>query len=271
MANTVWAFATAGVAAQLLFEAIAAEAQNRVTDFNAQDMANTVWAFACVGWTGSAIFQLLGSALAARLDDLDVKDKSQLYQAALYVRAQWPELDFPFTADLESLRAAYTRHEQKPSTLQRGVSAMLQELGWNHTFEYVTEEGFSLDLAEPDSKRAIEVDGPPHYLKDAASGEYVVNGTTQFKSRLLCSYGWQVSHVAFFELDGKTEPERRELLVSKLAEIEAQAEALVGKCRTSRSSSLTTGLKLSAASFSSRSSPRSERRAAGLTRTALFK
>eukprot|EP00634_Sargassococcus_sp_CCMP2135_P012203 CAMPEP_0198647382 /NCGR_PEP_ID=MMETSP1467-20131203/2673_1 /TAXON_ID=1462469 /ORGANISM="unid. sp., Strain CCMP2135" /LENGTH=48 /DNA_ID= /DNA_START= /DNA_END= /DNA_ORIENTATION= len=46
MANTVWAFATAGVSAQALFEEIAAEAQGRIREFNPQNMANTVWAFA---------------------------------------------------------------------------------------------------------------------------------------------------------------------------------------------------------------------------------
>jgi len=99
---------------------------------------------------------------------------------------------------------------------------MLEHIGWSHTFEHVTVEGLSLDLAQPDSKRAIEVDGPYHYLKDATSGEYFVNGATQFKSRLLRGLGWQVSHVAFFEFNHKSERERRELLIRKLAEIGAQ-------------------------------------------------
>ena len=46
-----------------------------------------------------------------------------------------------------------------------------------HTFEHVTAEGFSLDLALPKSKLAVEVDGPSHYLKDG--GEYVADGATR--------------------------------------------------------------------------------------------
>eukprot|EP00635_Sarcinochrysidales_sp_CCMP3193_P011254 CAMPEP_0118908234 /NCGR_PEP_ID=MMETSP1166-20130328/11338_1 /TAXON_ID=1104430 /ORGANISM="Chrysoreinhardia sp, Strain CCMP3193" /LENGTH=47 /DNA_ID= /DNA_START= /DNA_END= /DNA_ORIENTATION= len=46
MANTAWAYATAGVAAERLFEAIACAAVNRIGDFNLQNMANTAWAFA---------------------------------------------------------------------------------------------------------------------------------------------------------------------------------------------------------------------------------
>ena len=51
---------------------------------------------------------------------------------------------------------------------------MFTELGWNDEFEHVTPEGFSLDLANPEAKRAIEVDGPSHYLKDASAGDYIV-------------------------------------------------------------------------------------------------
>jgi len=46
------------------------------------------------------------------------------------------------------------------------------QMGWVHTFEHETVEGFSLDLAQgsrrgraaPESKLAVEVDGPWHFL-----------------------------------------------------------------------------------------------------------
>ena len=98
---------------------------------------------------------------------------------------------------------------------------MLTEMGWNHEFEHVTEEGISLDLADPEAKRAIEVDGPFHYLKDVSTGDYVVNGPTQFKSRLLRGLGWQITHVPFFDWDHKSRSERRELLKNHLAKIGA--------------------------------------------------
>ena len=97
---------------------------------------------------------------------------------------------------------------------------MLTEMGWNHEFEHVTPEGISLDLADPEAKRAIEVDGPSHYLKDVSSNsDYVVNGPTQFKSRLLRAHGWHITHVPFFDWDGKTGSARRELLKDHLAKI----------------------------------------------------
>jgi len=94
---------------------------------------------------------------------------------------------------------------------------MFTQTGWVHTFEHVTAEGFSLDLAQPKSKLAVEVDGPSHYLKDG--GEYVVNGATRLKSRLLRSLGWTIAHVSFFDWDHRSEPERRQLVAAKLAEL----------------------------------------------------
>ena len=49
LANTAWAFATAGQSDALLFEALAREVTRRLGEFNAQDLANTAWAFATVG------------------------------------------------------------------------------------------------------------------------------------------------------------------------------------------------------------------------------
>ena len=109
--------------------------------------------------------------------------------------------------------------EPRPSSFQHEVSAMLTEMGWSHSFEHVTQEGISLDLADPEAKRAIEVDGPSHYLKDVKSGDYIVNGATKFKSRLLRALGWQITHVPFFDWNHKTRSERREVLKTHLAAI----------------------------------------------------
>ena len=101
---------------------------------------------------------------------------------------------------------------------------MLTEIGWNHEFEHVTSEGISLDLADPEARRAIEVDGPSHYLKDVATGEYIVNGATRFKSRLLRALGWHITHVPFFDWDHKTLSERHQLLNDHLSKIGATTD-----------------------------------------------
>ena len=219
MANTVWAFATASVTADALFKAVAAEVPRRIDEFNAQDMAITVWAFACVGWDQHQIFIELGSSIAVHLNDFNEAQQSQLYLVALYTRVQWPDRDCPLSIALRNLQSAYTRLESRPSQFQQEVSTMMEQMGWVHTFEHETNEGFSLDLAQPESKLAVEVDGPSHYLKDLSRGENVVNGATRFKTRLLRSFGWAVAHISFLDWNHKSESERRQFVAFKLGEL----------------------------------------------------
>mmetsp|Transcript_5271 Transcript_5271/g.16574 ORF Transcript_5271/g.16574 Transcript_5271/m.16574 type:complete len:492 (+) Transcript_5271:697-2172(+) len=227
IANTAWALATTLRREMTegpirdFFAAIDGEAIRLVDGFGSQALANTIWAFACVSWPQSRIFAVFGSALARRVRDLDVTLRSMLYVVALYVRIQWGaeyfDNDFPLSTFAKSLRSAYTRCKPRPSLSQRKVAAVLDQMGWAHAFEYETDDGMSLDLAQPDLKRAIEVDGPSHYLEDVTTGERFVNGATRFKSRLLQRLGWNVVHVPFEEWNDKSDVQRRRLLTDKLA------------------------------------------------------
>ena len=46
VANTAWAFATAGESDALVFTTLARAAERHMGDFNAQDLVSTAWAFA---------------------------------------------------------------------------------------------------------------------------------------------------------------------------------------------------------------------------------
>ena len=206
LANAVWAFARAGIEDEALFEAIAMEALRRSREFTASDMATTIWAFACIGWEQNEIFRELGSALMDLFDDLNNADKSQLYLVTLYVEMEWPDLDFPLKSQLQSLRSVYTQKRSDPSLFQRDVSVMLTEMGWNHEFEHVTEEGISLAMADPEAKRAVQISC--HY-----------NGAMRFKARLLRGLGWHITRVTFRKWHDRSVPERRHLLKDHLAKI----------------------------------------------------
>ena len=92
-------------------------------------------------------------------------------------------------------------------------------MGWDHSYEHETTEGFSLDLAQPESKLAVEVDGPSHFLTDLSTRENVVDGATRFKMRQLRSFGWTVSHICYLDWYDKSESERRQLVTAKLGEL----------------------------------------------------
>ena len=95
----------------------------------------------------------------------------------------------------------------------------MEQMGWNHSFKHETAEGYSLDIAQPELKLAVEVDGPSHFLKDLSSGENVVNGSTRFKTWQLRSLGWTVAHISYLDWDHKSESERRQLVAAKLGEL----------------------------------------------------
>jgi len=74
LANTAWAFATAGRAAPVLFEALAAEAAQRVRDFSSQNLANTAWAFATAGRAAPALFDAIAAEATRRVRASSTQD-----------------------------------------------------------------------------------------------------------------------------------------------------------------------------------------------------
>ena len=78
-------------------------------------------------------------------------------------------------------------------------------------------DGYSLDLALPSSRIAIEVDGPFHFLQPDDRGVRKSNGPTLLKRRLLAAAGWRVISVPFYEWDGLTINEQQAYLEKAVA------------------------------------------------------
>ncbi|EOD36009.1 hypothetical protein EMIHUDRAFT_226842 [Emiliania huxleyi CCMP1516] len=89
----------------------------------------------------------------------------------------------------------------RPSGLQRSVADALAAVrGPGFEEEYVEPRtSYSLDLALPSSRIAIEVDGPSHFLLPDGWGVRKPNGPTLLKRRLLAAAGWRVISVPFYE------------------------------------------------------------------------
>ena len=98
LANTAWAFATAGHASPELFNAISAEAfRRRLGGFNQQDLSNTVWAFATAGHEATELFNAISAeAVRRRLGGFNAQDLSNLAWAfAVFSPASADELFSP--------------------------------------------------------------------------------------------------------------------------------------------------------------------------------
>ena len=78
LANTAWAFATAGVSSPTLFKAIAAEAEKQVRRFSPQGLSITAWGFAALGVVAPALFKVIVSMLPSLMKESSASDRSQI-------------------------------------------------------------------------------------------------------------------------------------------------------------------------------------------------
>jgi len=112
LANTAWAFATAGSATQAPFDAIGNEAAGRVRDFNPQNLSNTAWAFATAGHAAPALFDAIGMESAGRMDEF--KPQNLANTAWAFATAGHPA---PALFDAIGREAAGRVREFKPQEL----------------------------------------------------------------------------------------------------------------------------------------------------------
>eukprot|EP00808_Paulinella_micropora_P021668 g38434.t1 len=101
------------------------------------------------------------------------------------------------------------------TNLQQTVSKVLrQEMGLMPE-EELSVHGLLVDLAFPEEKIAIEVDGPSHFCRSANG--MVPTGATRAKQRLLSRAGWRVVNVPWFEWSDLGTSERALYLQRKLS------------------------------------------------------
>ncbi|EOD20757.1 hypothetical protein EMIHUDRAFT_255423, partial [Emiliania huxleyi CCMP1516] len=104
----------------------------------------------------------------------------------------------------------------RPSGLQRSVATALAAIRPGFEEEHLEPRtGYSLDLALPSSRIAIEVDGPFHFLLPDGRGVRKPNGPTLLKRRLLAAAGWRVISVPFYEWDGLATASERQAYLQR--------------------------------------------------------
>ena len=109
----------------------------------------------------------------------------------------------------------------RPSKLQLSVSRAMNRIGVDHEEEYLVPiqdvKVLALDMALPDRKVGIEVDGPYHFIHNMDKWSVdqetkpledhwswttqEMNGSTAMKDRLLQMKGWTIVHIPFWEWD----------------------------------------------------------------------
>jgi len=117
LANTAWAFATAGHAAPALFDAIGMESAGRMDEFKPQELANTAWAFAKAGHAAPTLFnQHFARRCIALADEFSVENLRQLHQWHLWYTGEHAGSDgLPGAALLARCEAVFRATKTKPS------------------------------------------------------------------------------------------------------------------------------------------------------------
>ena len=228
LANTAWAYATAGHAAPALLDAIAEEAARRgLREFNEQDLANT--AGRTLRPTAPRRRSLAATPLrsAARRSAGSAPDAlCQLHQWQLWQEergAAWPPLP-PELA--QRCRDAFCQEEGAPSRLQRDVAASLRALGLAPREEERTPQGYSLDAVVSHGGRevAVEVDGPSHFCGRTPTG------ATALKRRQLRAAGWALLPVPYWEWNALgSEAAKQAYLRAALEGLGQEAAAVVAR------------------------------------------
>jgi hypothetical protein len=173
-----------------------------LSSFTDQAFANTAWAFATAGVDAPLLFDAMAAEVPKRLATFQPEALCQLHQVRLHLSFGHANGALCRVLDEHSarLRAAYLRHSAQPMQWQRDCSASLDRIDWPHEFEHVTSDGLSLDMAQPLEKFAVEFDGPWHYLTNL-DGSRKRSGSSTFKDEVLRKLGWTVVHVPFYEWD----------------------------------------------------------------------
>jgi hypothetical protein len=254
IAHTVWAFATLGIKNEKLFSVLSHAAIEKMAGFNSQNIANCAWAFAILGIRNTHLFDLLAKQTIDQIESfmpidiaaltwsfaiIDYFNKGyfekinahitkiaeqfntqeslhQIRHVQLYLDL---EQHFPFAKCLDKKikRSFHALKSQKPPSSQlhqdisRHITKNFTQLRFENEFFI---EGFFLDIAFPDSKTGIEVQGPSHFH----NGQ--LNCQTQFKIKLLKKLGWDIQCISYKDWYGKNNQERTHYLKNVFQEKE---------------------------------------------------
>ena len=121
------------------------------------------------------------------------------------------------------------RDDVTESRSQKELAAVVELLGLTYEVEHPTEDGyFSIDIALPNQRTALEFDGPSHFMNDGANTK---SAKTELRDLLLQKRGWRVVSVPYFEwieLNKKAQESGLELAGVRRAYVKGLAVAAPG-------------------------------------------
>ena len=225
LTNILYAFARAAHQAPDLYATVAqpvvqacrnGRQNTALCEWSVQDVCNTLWSYAAADARHPELLHACVSQLVSGhlRDNVQRSHLTQIQQFLI-----WWELELRMGAQSSSsgggpplsqlidqqlrerCRRALAEGDDvaghTTSALQREVGRGLERLGYRYTNEFVTPEGYSLDMAITEHGPqwiAVEADGPHHFASDGSP-----NGATLLKRRQLANLGWKLVPVRYDE------------------------------------------------------------------------
>ncbi|CAJ1408387.1 unnamed protein product [Effrenium voratum] len=228
LANICWASATVAFLQRDIFEQADRLAQRSLGAFQAPEAASLLWSFAQVSLQPTWHPEVPGTAreaanvcwslavLGLHREDVLAHTAKLMEGDALEIHlAQWHlaflayklEAAGPAAASRfgeawlrRTGRAAHAVAQRSTSSKIHGdVSAEVRKICRGELIqdELVVEQCLVLDIAWPQRKLALEVDGPWHWARTLPGDVLVELGPSRLKRRLLDRLGWQVLHLSY--------------------------------------------------------------------------
>jgi len=224
----LWAVATSGYHVHPRAKAVFEAAMGYLTrcdmsECDGQSVCNLLWAWAVVDLREHRVLlrQLHAHFLLLLQSGRLVRQgMSQAHQYQLWVELELREKALLFEPSVrQRCREAMelTHKVITVSGFQHHVARVLRELEVSYQLEH-NVHGYSVDLALPSSRVAVEVDGPHHYMYNFAPGRnsqtidnaktkvVAVNGASMLKERIMSALGWRSVSIPFFEFERMQNP-----------------------------------------------------------------
>jgi very-short-patch-repair endonuclease len=223
ISSFMWALATLGVSPDAaLSEAMLSEAVLKGSDFKPKEVANLLYALAI--FDVSPDVALVRALLAkSSVEDFTSEERPQLHQFFLFNFLSTHSLDLSswaqLAAECKAAFVALSSSNANPSALQEEVAYALQKLVSEELLgeQVLKDSGYSVDIQLAGIRVVVEIDGPNHYLRGTGQ-EGVMDGRTQFKTRILRQLGYTVLQVPYFQwTDMKNAQDKARYLSTLLA------------------------------------------------------
>jgi len=208
-----------------LFQKIAIEAEDKIKSFNSQNLANMAWAFSLLNnnMFDNFISEFIDVFCKTNVNfsDIFLEDLTQMYQTYLYMknvrRISKNNWDLAFSKIINEIQQR--QDTPKSSNMHKEVARIFHELDYEFSCEEPVECYFlDIVLNFDETKIAVEVEGPSHYLDDNAA---LLTTKSKMKELILSKLGWKIKHINYRDWDKlKSDNEKKDFIRSLLYDIE---------------------------------------------------